>query len=220
MGSCNSAASACSWAGYAFEVACHTAVSCIYDVVGDLGWRVSIGTHSLRSVIDNVILPYETVPECVATPECVDCFNWKYYESHNRTGTTTSSSATSRSKSITQTRTSTCKTPGWWGCLDETTTTSRASGNYSRPITTTETTSKTTSTCKTPGWFGCLDKTTTTTTITSRTSVPRTTTTSTTSTTCLTPGWWGCRDKTSTTSTQTASRAGYTPWTPRMTAYP
>merc|ERR1712000_387089 len=49
----------------------------------------------------------------------------------------------------TRTRTSTCKTPGWWGCLDKTT------SHDNDPITTTITT--TTSTCLTPGWFGCND---------------------------------------------------------------
>jgi lipase ATG15 len=164
MGVCNGATSTCSMAGYAFESQCHTGSRCVYDVVGDKGWSVSIRTHSLRNVIDDVITQYDTVPECEPEPECQDCFNWKYYES-NHTETTTSKSSTSTTSSLTRTRTETCKTPGWWGCLDEdtsttTTTTSTSTTKKSSTITTTSTTS-TTTTCKTPGWFGCNDRTTT-----------------------------------------------------------
>jgi lipase ATG15 len=182
MGSCNGATSSCSFAGYAFEAQCHTSKSCVYDVVGDKGWRVSMTTHPILVVIKDVIKQYDTVPECVETPECQDCFAWKFYESHNSTSTTTSMTSTSTTR--TNTRTSTCKTPGWWGCLDETTTTES---------TTTSTT--TTKTCETPGWFGCLDESTTA----STTTTEITTTTSTSTTTCETPGWWGCKDKTTST---------------------
>jgi hypothetical protein len=50
---------------------------------------------------------------------CVDCFLWKF-ENGTHTKPTTSSTATSTASS--RTRTVTCKTPGWWGCRDETTT--------------------------------------------------------------------------------------------------
>ncbi|KAI0603185.1 Alpha/Beta hydrolase protein [Biscogniauxia sp. FL1348] len=184
IGTCNGATASCSFAGYAMESACHTGHECTYDTVADHGWRVGIGTHKIRSVINDVIKKYDDVPECKFTPECRDCANWKMYESNSTDGTTTSSSSTT---SKTRTRTETCKTPGWWGCLDETTTTG--------PVTTTS--SSSTSTCETPGWFGCNDKTTTTTTTSSQ---DVTTTTSTTSTTtCETPGWFGCKDKTTTT---------------------
>ncbi|KAI5864636.1 alpha/beta-hydrolase [Durotheca rogersii] len=189
VGSCNGATASCSFAGYALETACHTGYECVYDTVADHGWRVGIGTHKIRSVINDVIRKYDDAPECRFTPECRDCANWKMYES-NRTDDTTSSSSSIESK--TRTRTATCQTPGWWDCLDETTTTA--------PPGTPTTTSSSTTTCKTPGWFGCNDETTTTDTTATSTS----TTTATPTTTCETPGWFGCKDK-STTSTPDAT---------------
>ncbi|KAM7191382.1 autophagy protein atg15 [Naviculisporaceae sp. PSN 640] len=187
IGTCNGATASCSFGGYALETACHTGMECVYDTVGDKGWRVGIGTHKIRAVINDVIRKYDNVPECKFTPECRDCGNWKMYES-NGTETTTSSTASSTSK--TRTRTETCKTPGWWGCLDETTTTT---GTVTTTTTTEVTT--TTTTCKTPGWFGCKDKTTT---IATTTSVP----TATSTTTCLEPGrFWGCNDPPAITKT-------------------
>ncbi|AEO69483.1 autophagy protein atg15 [Thermothielavioides terrestris NRRL 8126] len=202
IGTCNGATASCSFGGYALETACHTGRECVYDTVGDKGWRVGIGTHKIKAVIRDVILKYDSVPECKFTPECRDCGNWKMYESNGTEITTTSSASTTTTK--TRTRTETCKTPGWWGCLDETTTTTGT-------VTTPETTTSSTTTCHTPGWFGCKDKTTTTTT-TSTTPVE----TSTTSTTCLTPGrFWGCNDKTttetSTTTTTTQEQSTITP---------
>lgn len=203
IGTCNGATASCSYGGYALESACHTGRECVYDVVADKGWRVGIGTHKIRSVINDVILKYDEVPECKFTPECRDCANWKMYES-NGTETTTTSRSTTSTK--TRTRTETCKTPGWWGCLDESTT-------GTATTTTTTTTSTSTSTCKTPGWFGCNDKTTpTTTTTTSSSSSTESTPTSTTS--CETPGhFWGCWD----TTTTSGSTSGAATSEPTMT---
>ncbi|KAI1213480.1 alpha/beta-hydrolase [Annulohypoxylon truncatum] len=186
IGTCNGATASCSFAGYALETACHTGYECVYDTVADHGWRVGIGTHKIRSVINDVIRKYDDVPECKFTPECRDCANWKMYESNSTEKTTTSSSSSS---TMTRTRTATCQTPGWWGCLDESTTTG---------VTTTSTTSSSTSTCKTPGWFGCKDETTTT-------SVTTTSSTTTATTTCETPGWFGCNDKTTTATSAATS---------------
>lgn len=202
MGSCNGAFSGCTIGGYAFQGVCHTGETCIYDTVGDLGWRVGIGTHKIVSVISDVIKKYDTVPGCEQDVECVDCYNWKFFES-NGTETTTSSSSSSTS-SYTRTRTETCKTPGWWGCLDESTTTTTTS---------TSTSLTSTSTCKTPGWFGCKDPTTTisassTAHSPSATPAPTVTTTSaqpTSTSTCHTPGWFGCNDPTTTTASATAT---------------
>lgn len=200
IGTCNGATAPCAFAGYALETACHTGHECVYDVVADKGWRVGVGTHKILVVIHDVLEKYDAVPECKFTPECRDCANWKMYES-NGTETTTSSAASSSTK--TRTRTETCKTPGWWGCLDETTTTTGTATSTSCT-----TTSTTTTTCKTPGWFGCKDKTTTTRPVTSP-SAPRPTATATctstqphsTTTTCQTPGrFWGCYDRTTTGS--------------------
>ncbi|KAL2172758.1 hypothetical protein VTG60DRAFT_2577 [Thermothelomyces hinnuleus] len=198
IGTCNGATASCSLAGYAFEAACHTGRECVYDTVGDLGWRVGIGTHRIKSVIRDVILKYDSVPECKFTPECRDCGNWKMYESNGTESTTTSSVPTTTSK--TRTRTETCKTPGWWGCLDETTT---ATGTETSEVTTS---TSSTTTCHTPGWFGCKDKTTTS--VTTTTETITSTTSTTTSTACKTPGrFWGCYDQTTTTSMTTSSTA-------------
>ncbi|KAI1906835.1 putative lipase atg15 [Ophidiomyces ophidiicola] len=189
MGSCNGATSFCTLAGYAMESACHTGFRCVYDTVEDLGWRVGIGTHRILNVISDVIEKYQTVPTCTRDAECRDCGLWKFFKGNASQPTSSRSSTTS----LTRTRTSTCKTPGWWGCLDETTTTTPAT-------TTSVPTTSTTSTCKTPGWFGCKDRTTTPPTW-SATPLPTPSATSvpiTSSTTCKTPGWFGCKDPTST----------------------
>ncbi|GAM88030.1 hypothetical protein ANO11243_060590 [Dothideomycetidae sp. 11243] len=202
MGTCNAATSACTIGGYAFQSQCHTGSTCTYDVVNDLGWRVGIGTHRITVVVRDVIKKYDDVPVCEVDEDCIDCFNWKFFESNGTDGTTPGPTATTTSK--TSTRTETCKTPGWWGCLDETTSS-----------TVTSTSTVTTTTCLTPGWFGCKDEVTTTYTTTITTSVPEpaptvttiptpSTTTTTealpTSTTCLTPGWFGCDDPKPTTT--------------------
>ncbi|THV82450.1 alpha/beta-hydrolase [Aureobasidium pullulans] len=208
MGTCNSAFSGCTIGGYAFQGKCHTGSRCFYDTMEDFGWRSGIGTHKISNVIHDVIEKYKTVPKCEQDLDCIDCYEWKFFES-NGTETTTSSSSTATS--TTRTRTETCKTPGWWGCLDESTTV---------PATTTETI--TTTTCLSPGWFGCKDEITTTetTTITSGIATPApapsvTTTsaaasssamtssaptaTATSTSTCKSPGWFGCHDSTTST---------------------
>ncbi|KAG9651811.1 alpha/beta-hydrolase, partial [Aureobasidium melanogenum] len=202
-GTCNTAFSGCTIGGYAFQGNCHTGSTCTYDTVADFGWRQAIGTHKISNVIHDVIQKYDTVPSCKRDEDCIDCYEWKFFESNGTETTTSSSSSTT---STTRTRTETCKTPGWWGCLDETSSTTV-------PVTTTETI--TTTTCLSPGWFGCKEESTrtitttetsglatpapaptvtTTSTIASSTSSPATTTTS--STTCKTPGWFGCHDST------------------------
>jgi lipase ATG15 len=194
MGVCSGATASCTYAGYAMQSVCHTGKECTYDVVADKGWRVGLGTHRIYNVIHDVLLAYDTVANCSYTPECRDCSQWTFYESNGTETTTTSTTAapTSTPTTVTssyksRTRTATCKTPGWWGCLDTTT----------APDETTSSSTSLTSTCKTPGWFGCKDKTTTTSTIVVTTTTDTTTTvTSTTTTTCKTPGWWGCNDKT------------------------
>jgi len=113
MGTCNGATASCAYAGYALESACHTGRECVYDVVAVNGTRVSVYTHKIIWVIANVIKMWQTVPECKFTPECYDCPLWKEVEG-NKSDATTIPSSTSRIK----TRTATCQTPGWWGCLE------------------------------------------------------------------------------------------------------
>lgn len=207
LGTCNGATASCSYAGYALESSCHSGMECVYDVVADHGWGVHIWSHKIITVIEQIIKVYDTVPVCKFTPECVDCPLWKEVEG-NSSSTATSPPSTSTTTTNTRSRTSTCKTPGWWGCLDEDTSTT-SKPTTSVPVTTTSTS---TSTCKTPGWFGCKDeKTATESSSSSSTSVLHTPTstssaTSTTSTTtCEHPGWFGCKDPTSTSTSASVS---------------
>lgn len=144
-GTCHGPSASCSYAGYAFESSCHTGMKCVYDVVNDWGWRSSIRTHGIAGIINDVIMKYDSVPECKSSPECEECASWN--ETRGLYTTTSLSSSTK-----TRTRTSTCETPGWWGCLDKTTSATLSSSTDAA------------TTCETPGWFGCNDKTTTTTT--------------------------------------------------------
>lgn len=213
MGTCNAGTSFCTIAGYAFQSVCHTGQTCTYDTVGDLGWRVGIGTHKISNVIKDVLEKYDTVPSCETDVECTDCALWKFFESNGSDPIT----STSSSSSTTRTRTETCKTPGWWGCLDESTT------SASTTTTTSSSTESTTTTCQTPGWFGCKDETTTTTTTSSTKAakpsaapVPTITTTrplptSSSTHTCETPGWLGCRDPTSTSAAPSSTTSHSTP---------
>ncbi|KAL7266735.1 putative lipase atg15 [Rhizina undulata] len=156
MGTCNGPTSVCSIGGYAMESRCHTGMECVYDVVSDRGWRMGLGYHRIQTVIKDVIEKYEEVPVCSYEPGCMDCFNWNFVKG-NETHTTT------KTAEPTSTSTTTCKTPGWWGCLDKTTTTttSTSSVTTSVPVTTTappETTATATTTCTHRGMFGnCLD---------------------------------------------------------------
>ena len=203
MGSCNGATSACTLGGYAMETQCHTGKVCVYDTVKDKYWRVSATTHSIRGIIKSILRVYDKVAECIPDDECIDCYNWKYFES-NGSEPVTSQTSSSTTSSFATTRTATCQTPGWWGCLDSSTTTATSSSSST-------TSSSTTVTCTHYGWFGgCLDPTATATTTTSTTSssvvvftsTPSPIVTSTASTTtCLTPGiFYGCKDKPSTTT--------------------
>ena len=116
MGTCNAATSGCTLGGYALESQCHLGQVCVYDTVRDKSWRVGIGNHKIWYVIKDVIEAYDDVAPCMPDSECVDCYNWKYFES-NGTDPTTSTKSSSSSTTSMQTRTTTCKTPGWWGVL-------------------------------------------------------------------------------------------------------
>ncbi|KAJ5974661.1 hypothetical protein N7481_011871 [Penicillium waksmanii] len=183
MGSCNGINSFCTWGGYALETACHTGQLCTYDTVADKGWGVSLSRHSILPVIADVLEAYDSVPSCAAEEECVDCLLWKFFRSNGSESTTSRTTSTTTTISTTTGRTSTCKTPGWWGCLDETTaTTITATTATSSPTAPRATTATTTSTqmsstssstpsssyCETPGLFwGCWDEPTSTSPITS-----------------------------------------------------
>lgn len=152
-GTCHGPAASCSYAGYAFESSCHSGNKCVYDVVNDLGWRSSISTHGIAGIIKDVIMKYDSVPACVEAPECDECALWKKeHGPYTTTALPTSSSTKAR------TRTETCETPGWWGCMDKT----------SSATSTLRTSTSVTQTCETPGWFGCHDKTSLTSSTSSR----------------------------------------------------
>lgn len=197
MGECNKASSSCTFGGYAMQSVCHTGFKCVYNTVDDFGWRVGIGTHKIHNVIKDVIEKYDQPAQCEQYINCTDCYPWEFFESNGTDSSTTTTTIMTSTSTSTRTRTETCKTPGWWGCLDETTT--------SGSTMTTMTSSTSTSTCKTPGWFGCKDPTTTTTLTSISTggeaapaptiSTPSSTLTS----TCAQPGWFGrCKDPAST----------------------
>jgi lipase ATG15 len=226
MGQCNSATSSCTIGGYAMQSVCHTGFKCVYDTVSDLGWRVGIGTHKIVGVIRDIIEKYPEPAKCEQYVNCTDCYPWEYFESNGTEPTTTSTFVTSTSTSS-RTRTETCKTPGWFGCLDEST--------YTESSTSTSTSTSSTSSCKTPGWFGCKDNvpmtTTSTTThhsvtpapaptVVTTSSVPTSMTSSSrssssssssSSSNCKHPGWFGgCKDSTHPSSTSSMLKTSST----------
>jgi lipase ATG15 len=201
-GRCNGWTSTCSIAGYAMESECHTGYECSYDTIKDKGWHNNMLNHRMTVTLHQVIEAYEKVAECKPIVDCWDCFDWKYFES-NSSKTTTSSSASTTS--FTQTRTETCKTPGWWGCRDPPSATGLPSVTTSIPT-------MPTTTCETPGWFGCKDPSTTTATTESTTTISATSS-------CTFPGWFGCRDS-EITSGKPSSSVAATPAPPFTTIRP
>ena len=179
MGTCNAATSGCTLGGYALQTQCHTGKVCAYDTVADKSWRVGVGNHRISTVIHDVLEAYNETATCVSDDECVDCFNWKYFESNGSDTTTTRSSTTTSSTSALPTET--CKTPGWWGCLDEKgTTTTTSSPTPTLPATS----------CLKYGWFGgCLETTTLSPTTTNPAVI--TTPAGLLTTSCAYRGWFG-----------------------------
>lgn len=98
----------------------------MYDTVGDLGWRVSVSTHRILSVISDVLERYDGVPVCGGDVDCVDCFGWKFFEGGGGNYTVSSTTTTAiTTTTTTESSTTTCMTPGWWRCRDSTTTTDK-----------------------------------------------------------------------------------------------
>jgi lipase ATG15 len=209
MGVCNGISSSCNLIGYALESSCHGGLLCVYDTVKDHNRSLRVDKHRIRFLIDEVILAYNETAPCGIDPECIDCSAWKFVKGgSDRVSSTSITSATSSTTTTpVKTRTTKCETPGWFSCLDKSTTTTtktlEATSTKIIIITTTLTTTSvkvttttTTSTCKDPGWFGCRDTpktifttTRTTTSEATNTSNPQL------STSCHTPGYfWGCRD--------------------------
>lgn len=69
------------------ESKCHVGVTCSFDSVEKLGWRVDIRSHRIQEVIDKILNVWETLfgdfPHCYSDEdeeECVDCGLWEYVE--------------------------------------------------------------------------------------------------------------------------------------------
>lgn len=85
VGTCTGPGSGCWIGGYALETRCHTGLECVYDTVRDKGWRVNLATHRMKNVIRDVILTYDTPPQCIAgEDDCDDCYQWEFVDSTNR----------------------------------------------------------------------------------------------------------------------------------------
>ncbi|KAF9569508.1 putative lipase atg15 [Mortierella alpina] len=78
QGVCNGPTSACYYSGFAMESKCHTGRTCVYDPVSENSWKVDIRTHRLADAIEGVYQVKETVPECKAEEDCIDCEAWTY----------------------------------------------------------------------------------------------------------------------------------------------
>ena len=96
MGACNGVLSSCSLFGFAFESQCFTGVRCVYDTVGDKGWRLSIANHRINDVISGVLEVYNETATCEADTECADCYEW-YFEDGKPKPTTSTKSTTTTS---------------------------------------------------------------------------------------------------------------------------
>ena len=140
MGTCNRATASCTLAGYAFETMCHSGHYCQYDTVADKGFKPNILNHRILPVIRDVLRAYDKPAKCVLDANCTDCQLWIFDSNSTQTKTSLSASTTS---SNSWTRTEICRTPGWWGCRDEST---------SLSATSTSTITMTTTTCKSYGW--------------------------------------------------------------------
>ena len=62
------------------ESTCHTGLECAYDVVTDLGWRVSLSSHRIKPVINDVLERYNDTAKCVVVEDCVDCYQWDWVD--------------------------------------------------------------------------------------------------------------------------------------------
>jgi lipase ATG15 len=77
QGACTGFRSPCASAGYALETRCHLGKSIVYDTVGKLGWRVSLQTHPIKTLILRVLESGEEweegrdVPSAVEEVDCI-----------------------------------------------------------------------------------------------------------------------------------------------------
>lgn len=111
MGLCNGAGSSCWVAGYAMETRCHSGLECTYDVIEDKGWHLSMLNHRIHTVIDDVILGYNSTPVCQVPDMCFDCFNWKFITDDDDDRPPTPTSTLTSSLPATSTGTTSSKPP-------------------------------------------------------------------------------------------------------------
>ncbi|KAH7097318.1 alpha/beta-hydrolase [Auriculariales sp. MPI-PUGE-AT-0066] len=93
MGVCNGVTSPCAMGGYAMESRCHLGQKIVYDTVGQLGWSVGIGAHSISQVIEKILnkpwmdlggkidLGEDGVPPAVPEDEgcaTTECYSWDF----------------------------------------------------------------------------------------------------------------------------------------------
>ncbi|SCV04027.1 LAME_0H15170g1_1 [Lachancea meyersii CBS 8951] len=122
MGTCNGASSSCSIGGYAMETSCHTGKECVYDVVKEKGWRVSLFNHRIHKVIDEILETYDAPARCTPPGPCHDCFNWEYIKKETSSiapPTMTITSSTPTTITSEPTITSSCIGRNWYGWCTE-----------------------------------------------------------------------------------------------------
>lgn len=179
MGVCNGAGSSCWIAGYAMETQCHSGLECVYDVVTDLGWHVSLVNHRIHVVIDDVIQQYNDTPKCQVPPPCKDCYNWKFIVPEDESPTSSVVPSSTReptpSAPTSTGKPQKCLRRAWWGgCVEwgddddddgdkSTTASTAASTTTTTTIPTSSSTPPPTSTqpprkCIHRGWFGECDE--------------------------------------------------------------
>lgn len=66
------------------ESKCHLGVTCLFDSVDKLKWKVDVRTHRIKNVIEDVLEKWQnenwTIPAYEPEIDCVDCGNWNYFE--------------------------------------------------------------------------------------------------------------------------------------------
>jgi hypothetical protein len=72
IGVCTGPGASCYYGGYALETRCHLGKSIVYDTVNELKWAVDIRTHTITTVIEQVLSKEDlTVPEPKPEDDCV-----------------------------------------------------------------------------------------------------------------------------------------------------
>ncbi|KAI8888525.1 alpha/beta-hydrolase [Backusella circina FSU 941] len=80
VGVCTGPSSSCWYGGFAMETRCHTSKTCVWDTVGNHGWKVDIRSHRITDVIDRILMKPDEfpLPSCKEEKDCEDCGLWEY----------------------------------------------------------------------------------------------------------------------------------------------